>query len=843
MDTHNSRSVRSLDPLVAIRSIADSRFALLATVAFLFATLSLVFVQAQTDPPSGTSLLPAGVLAADATQPSSLVDRQRYGFVVLSWQWPERFDVTQLHAGWYVDFTRPGCRVSPEGMDRTLGISVMDYTTIPPWLGSLVDNHPGTTWLIGNEPDGWLDDRLPEQYAHDYHDLYEFIKGRDATALVAAANIVQPTPARLAWLDQVLTAYQQAYSQSMPVDLWGIHNMILTEVESWGCGIPPGIDPALGISRTIQDNDSIPIFTQQIWAFRQWMADRGYQGYPLIVTEYGILMPWEYGFTSDRVNSFMDATFAWMATVTDTQLGDPSDGYRLVQRWAWYSLDDQMWDWQTGVGFNGNLFDPDTTEITVFGGHFATHTSSFPPLSYVDLVFSRLWAQPPPVLPGPTGTMTLTLLVEVQNVGTVDSGEFRVAVSYVSYDGSVSGSLDQTADGIPGASSRWISFTLSDLPVGRYAISGMIDADQQVAESTECNNSLSGMAAAPANRFALPLVVKHYSGAVQGKRSEQKRAAGDGVASQGYKEWLVPTPNSYPAQIAINPADGIVWISERDGNRIARFDPQTGTFVEYTVPMTDSQPWGLVVDGSGDVWFAEMAGNQIGRFDPQAETFVEYPVPTPASEPRDVAVHGTTGNIWFTERAGNKIGKLEPGTGFVTEYNVPTANAQPGGLAIYGPRAWFAETVSNKLGRVSLSDGTIDETPPIHIPNSLPEDVVINYAGYPWVTEVQGNEISIFKVSTIYGFVPYTVPTPASEPYGIALASDGWTVWFTERAGNQLGRFDGAFAEFPLPTPDSSPTGIAIDSAGCAWYAAPTANQIGRFCPVYTFLPVILKNQ
>jgi len=846
MDTHNVPSIRSLDPLTAIRSIADSRFALWVTSMFLLATLSLLFVQAQANPLPGASQAPAGVADADATAPSSLVDRQRYGFAALSGQWPERFDVAQLRAGWYVEFSQPACRVSPEGMDRALGIHVKDMTSVPPWLGLLVDNHPGTIWLIGNEPDRKLvqDDRLPEEYAHDYHDLYEFIKGRDPAARIAAPNIVQPTPIRLAYLDRVLAEYQSAYGQPMPVDMWAIHNMILNERPGfWGADIPPGMElsATLALTVPIQGNDNVITFTQQIWAFRQWMADRGYQGYPLIVTEYGILMSEYHGFDAARVNNFMSATFDWMETVTDTELGDPTDGYRLVQRWAWYSLDDQPWDPGTQVGFNGNLFDPETDQITVFGEHFATHTSSFPPLSYVDLVFSRLWAQPPPVLPGPTGTMTLTLLVEVQNAGTVDSGEFRVAVSY---DGPVSGSLDQMAEGIPGASSRWISFTLSDLPVGRYSISGMIDADQQVTESTECNNGLSGMAAAPAYRFALPLVVKQYSGAVQGKRSEQKRAAGDGVASQGFKEWLVPTPNSYPAQIAINPADGIVWISERDGNRIARFDPQTETFVEYTVPMTDSQPWGLAVDGSGDVWFAEMAGNQIGRFDPQAETFVEYPVPTPASEPRDVAVHGTTGNIWFTERAGNKIGKLEPGTGAVTEYtNGLAPNARPGGLAILGPYGWFAETDANQLGRVTLASGAIDETPPITTLNSLPEDVAINYAGYPWVTEVQGNKIAIFWVSTIGGFVQYTVPTPDSEPYGMALASDGATVWFTERAGNKLGRFDGAFAEFPLPTPDSSPTGIALDSAGCAWYAAPTANQIGRLCPVVRFLPVIQKNR
>ncbi|MBN1136043.1 MAG: hypothetical protein JXM73_05635 [Anaerolineae bacterium] len=817
--------------------VSLSGLATAITWGLLLASLSLLLAQAQ--PEAG--IYRSAALPAEGEKTSSLVDRQRYGFVAVSPQWPERFDVSQLSAGWYVDYTLPTCRVSPEGMDGALGVGVEGYTAIPSWLGPVVDNHPGKIWLIGNEPDCiWQDNRLPEQYAHDYHDLYAFIKGRDPTAQVAPGNIVQPSPIRLAYLDRVLAEYQSAYGEPMPVDVWAIHNALLNERPGqWGAGVPPGMDPTLALTRTIQDNDNVITFTQQIWAFRQWMADNGYRDRPLIITEYGVLMPVEYGFTPERVKAFMSATFDWMATVTDAQLGDLSDGNRLVQRWAWYSLDDQPWDPGTGIGFNGNLFDPETDQITVFGEHYATYTSSFPPLSYVDLVFSRLWTQPAPVLPGPTGTLTMTLLVEVQNVGTVDSTGLTVTLDY---DGPASGSLERMADDVPAAGSRWISFTLADLPVGGYSISGMIDADRQVTESTECNNSVGGMTAVPAYRVSLPIVAKQYSGTPGEKRLERGPATSGQAVSQGFQEWSVPTANSYPAQIAIDPADGVVWISERDGNQISRFDPQTETFVTYTIPMTDSQPWGLAVDASGDVWFAEMTGNRIGRFDPQTGTFVEYPVPTSASEPRDVAVDGG-GNIWFTERAGNKIGKLEPGTGAITEYDVPSPNAQPSGLAIRGDRGWFAETQANRLGRVILSTGEIAETPVITTPNSLPEDVAINLGGYPWVTEAQGNNLALFKVSTVSGFVQYPVPTPGSEPYGIALASDIATVWFTERAGNKLGRFDGAFAEFPLPTPGSSPTSIALDSAGCAWYAAPTANRIGRFCPVHVFLPVILKNQ
>ena len=82
------------------------------------------------------------------------------------------------------------------------------------------------------------------------------------------------------------------------MDVWNIHNAILNEVSCdydpgncWGAGIPPGIGADFGEVRTIDDNDNMAIFTGQILAFRQWMADNGYAGYPLIVTEYGVLMP------------------------------------------------------------------------------------------------------------------------------------------------------------------------------------------------------------------------------------------------------------------------------------------------------------------------------------------------------------------------------------------------------------------------------------------------------------------------------------------------------------------------------------------------------------------------
>ena len=56
-------------------------------------------------------------------------------------------------------------------------------------------------------------------------------------------------------------------------------------------------------------------------------------------------------------------------------------------------------------------------------------------------------------------------------------------------------------------------------------------------------------------------------------------------------------------------------------------------------------------------------------------------------------------------------------------------------------------------------------------------------------------------------------------------------VWFTEDGANQIGRIttQGVFSEFPIPTPGSNPLGIALTSDGTVWFTENAANKIGRF--------------
>jgi hypothetical protein len=201
---------------------------------------------------------------------------------------------------------------------------------------------PGQVWIIGNEPDViWQDNVTAARYASTYHDLYLLIKSSDPTAQIAGGGISQATPLRLQYLDQVLHTYKDLYAATMPVDWWTMHGYVLREEKgSWGVDIPPGMDVTQGELRQVSDHGRIDLFASQVRSFRQWMTMNGYQNTPLALTEFGILMPASYGFPAEQVASYLEQSFDWLHQTKDESIGYPSDEYRLVQKWAWFSISD-----------------------------------------------------------------------------------------------------------------------------------------------------------------------------------------------------------------------------------------------------------------------------------------------------------------------------------------------------------------------------------------------------------------------------------------------------------------------------------------------------------------------
>ncbi len=253
---------------------------------------------------------------------------------------------------------------------QTIGISDAGFDLPLDSISRAIENQPGSTWIIGNEPDiVWQDNIVPERYADIYHQAYTFIKEADSTAQIAPAPVGQPTPLRLAYLDRVLAAYEKQFGQPLPADFWTVHAFILREeAGSWGVGIPPGMTEDRGRLYEIEDHDDLELLRQHIIEFRAWMAERGYQDRPLAVTEFGILHPSDYGFPPEVVIDFMLGALDIFATAAN-DTGYPADNNRLVQWWIWYSAYD-------GGDFpTGNLYDPQNDQLTTIGQAFANYVT------------------------------------------------------------------------------------------------------------------------------------------------------------------------------------------------------------------------------------------------------------------------------------------------------------------------------------------------------------------------------------------------------------------------------------------------------------------------------------
>ena len=288
----------------------------------------------------------------------------RAGFGISTSADPEYW-AALLGGGWYLDWS---VKVVPANFPVHWQMIRVHTNCITPSMRDIrlaAQQIPGQVWIIGNEPDVIWQDNVPAfQYARIYHDLYSFIKETDPTASIAVAGISAPTPLRLKYLDMVLIGYMDQFGTAMPVDWWTIHDYVLREEpNSWGLGIPPGMDETHGQLYEVPDHGRVDLFQDQLIAFRTWMKTNGYQGKPLALTEFGILMPASYGFPPEFVARYLDETFQWLYETTDSEIGFPEDQFLLVQKWAWFSLSDPTYS-------SANLGDLTGGKLTPAGKKF-----------------------------------------------------------------------------------------------------------------------------------------------------------------------------------------------------------------------------------------------------------------------------------------------------------------------------------------------------------------------------------------------------------------------------------------------------------------------------------------
>ena len=305
----------------------------------------------------------------------------------------------------------------------------------------------------------------------------------------------------------------------------------------------------------------------------------------------------------------------------------------------------------------------------------------------------------------------------------------------------------------------------------------------------------------------------------------------NGIYNETFTEIYLPPPGNAtaePRDVALGNyslkfgdayhSERFVWFTEFVRNKIGRVSLVTRRFVEYAVPTPNSGPMNLAIDPyNGSVWFTEYQANKIGRLFNIGGLnfrFIEYSLPTPNSYPTDIAVdpnywHTATGevqtHVWFTMSGSDKIGRLNGETGEIVEFST---RGTPWGIVVT-PQSfvWFTQKLGDRLAMLNPWTAIITEVPlPVHSPGNEPLYLTNDTDGSLWFTESASNRIGRYVPGSNI-FQEWVIPTAASKPHGIAVTPRLWqalcgnglrtspinhvgtiSVFFTEEVGNKIGK-------------------------------------------------------
>lgn len=332
-----------------------------ASPAGATATTGPATVEGAATPLPATTVTPAPTVAPQAFVPSYA---ERFGVTGFAPEMGLALDLGLPFTS-YLDWHVRAVTTRPQQLAFWQMIRLRDEQIYTPYeeIDRALAAKRGATWLIGNEPDVVVQDNVtPQRYAELYHELYTYIKARDSQARIAIGGVSQPTPLRRAYLDIVLDSYERKYGQPMPIDVWNVHGFILREEkDEWGIGIPPGMDDDLAMHYEIDDHGDLEIFARNLIDFRAWMAQRGYGDRPLLLSEFGFLMPYDFGYTPQDAVAFLEGSFDFLLNARNETGFAPDDG-RLVQWWTWFILYETKDEFATAF-----LYDGERRQLTELG--------------------------------------------------------------------------------------------------------------------------------------------------------------------------------------------------------------------------------------------------------------------------------------------------------------------------------------------------------------------------------------------------------------------------------------------------------------------------------------------
>ena len=275
------------------------------------------------------------------------------------------------------------------------------------------------------------------------------------------------------------------------------------------------------------------------------------------------------------------------------------------------------------------------------------------------------------------------------------------------------------------------------------------------------------------------------------------------------KEYKIPTACTQPLAITVDPY-GMVWFAQTSTGKVAKFDPLTETFTEYSNAVWEnvekvfivsaiennmeptklrSMMWGIDYFPDGSIWFTDERTDAIWKFSIDTESYdrISYSQTdeNKSSLPQKLVIEGskiiindfTGGRLSFLDYAQDKQGLLH--------YAIPSVmeNAVTSDFAIDSDKnVWYTNWVPSGAGIL----------------------VKFDYPGYEF-TATQGE---VTQGLFLQDFVEwYNFPAGLTTPNGVAVGPDQ-KIWLADTSSNYFFSFDPRTEEFTkyvtsIPTIDS----------------------------------------
>ena len=122
----------------------------------------------------------------------------------------------------------------------------------------------------------------------------------------------------------------------------------------------------------------------------------------------------------------------------------------------------------------------------------------------------------------------------------------------------------------------------------------------------------------------------------------------------------LPKPGSVPRRMGAD-AEGNIWLGLHETGKLVKIDYKTTKMTVLDPPTKNSAPYSVAADPKRNwIWASEQTSDKIARYDPKTNTWTEFSLPIIESDARRIEIDPTNPNrIWWSGDTANRLGYIE----------------------------------------------------------------------------------------------------------------------------------------------------------------------------------------